>query len=108
MVRTMKSFDVFVLDVYKEEGCWIENERNRLGKLNVMSVSENVDGSDILSAMKGFTYSDLLGRRIRALDTTDRRRVYVEDYTGEGTWWEIGEVKEHKPIYMLRLREDEE
>ncbi len=101
-----KTFDVFLMDVYMEDGSWVENERHRLGKLEVTSMAGEVDGDDVLRAMGQFSFPDLMGRQLRALDTTDRRRVYVEDYTGDGTWWEIGAVKERKPIYMLRLKEE--
>ena len=42
-----------------------------------------------------------------ALNTTDRRRVYAEDYSGDGTWWEVGTVKDRMPVYGLRLIEGE-
>lgn len=106
MAVTKESYDVFLMDVYQEDGSWVENERHHLGKLEVTSVSGEVDGSDVLAAMKKFTYPDLMGRRLRALNTTDRRRVYVEDYTGDGSWWEVGEVKGRRPVYGLRLREE--
>ena len=48
-----------VMDMYMDEGGWTENERHLLGELTVES----------------------------ALNTTDRRRVYAEDYSGDGTWW---------------------
>lgn len=101
-MATMKMFEVFVLDVYQEDGCWVENERHCLGKLKVMPVAGEIDGSDILAAMKQFSYSDLMGRRFQALQTTDRRRVYVEDYYGDGSWWEVGTVKGRMPVYGLR------
>lgn len=70
-------FDVFYLDMWADgEGGWEENERHFL-----------------------------CGRQIRTLDTTDRRRVYAEDYYGSGEWWEVGSVKEWRPIYGLQLKE---
>lgn len=100
-------FEVFGLDVYEDEGGWVENERHRLGKLEVTSgLNQEIDGTDILVAMKRFGYPDLCGRHIQALSTTDRRRVYVEDYSGDGTWWEIGTVRGRMPVYGLRLVED--
>ena len=38
--------------------------------------------------------------------TTDRRTVYAEDYYGDGSWWEVGAVKNHVPVYGLKLKED--
>lgn len=99
----MAQYDVFMLDVYQDECGWVENERHYLGKLDVTPASGEVDEGDILAAMLKFSYPDLMGRRLRALNTTDRRRVYVEDYTGDGTWWEIGTVKGRMPVYGLRL-----
>ena len=100
-------FEVFYLDVYMEDGCWVENERHRLGKLEVApALSQEVDEADILTAMRRFSYPGLCGRCLQALNTTDRRRVYVEDYYGDGTWWEIGTVKDRMPVYGLRLMEE--
>ena len=100
-------FEVFVLDVYQEDGCWIENERHRLGKMEVLTaLSQEIDAAEILTAMARFSYPDFCGRRLRALNTTDRRRVYAEDYYGDGTWWEVGTVKDRMPVYGLRLMED--
>jgi len=100
-------FDVYYLDVYMDEGGWTENERHRLGRMEVVpTLSQRIDGTEILSAMARFSYPDLCGRRLRALDTTDRRRVYAEDFYGDGTWWEVGTVKNRMPVYGLKLMED--
>ena len=72
-------FEVYYMDMYMDEGGWTENERHLLGELTVES----------------------------ALNTTDRRRVYAEDYSGDGTWWEVGTVKDRMPVYGLRLIEGE-
>jgi len=101
-MATKKVFEVFVLDVYQEDGCWVENERHRLGKLEVTPATGDVDGYDILAAMKQFSYSDLMGHRYQAIQTTDRRRVYAEDYYGDGSWWEVGTVKDRMPVYGLK------
>ena len=99
--------DVYYLDMCSDgEGGWEENERHFLGELRITPVlGAEIDSKDVLSAMRKFSYSDLCGRQIRALDTTDRRRVYAEDYYGSGEWWEVGTVKERRPIYGLRLKE---
>ncbi len=100
-------FEVYALDVYQEDGCWIENERHRLGKMEVLpALGQEIDTVEILSAMARFSYPDLCGRRLRALNTTDRRRVYAEDYYGDGTWWEVGTVKDRMPVYGLKLLDD--
>ena len=46
-----------------------------------------------------------LARRM-ALVTTDRRTVYAEDYYGDGSWWEVGAVRNRVPVYGLKLRGD--
>lgn len=103
-----QSFEVYLLDMYEDEyGEWQENERHLLGKLTLEHlVGGEVDAADILSAMQQFSYPDLMGRRVRALDTADRRKVYAEDLYGSGTWWEVGTVKGHMPVYGLRLMEE--
>ena len=100
-------FEVYALDVYQEDGCWIENERHRLGKMEVLPAwgHEN-DTLEILSAMARFSYPHLCGSRLRPLNPTDRRRVYAEDYYGDGTWWEVGTVKDRMPVYGLKLLDD--
>ena len=104
----MQVFEVYLLDVFMDEGGWEENERHLLGNISVAPVvGFEVDENDILSALRRFSYSDLAGRRIQALDTTDRRKVYAEDYYGSGEWWKVGTVKGHMPVYGLKLKEDE-
>lgn len=102
-----QNYKVYLLDLYMDECGWQENERHQLGQLTVEpSCGSEVNAMDILKAMNGFAYSDLLGRQIRALDTIDRRRVYAEDPYGSGTWWEVGMVKGHMPVYGLQLMEE--
>lgn len=79
-------FEVYLLDMYEDEyGDWQENERHLLGHLTVGPlVGNEIDARDILGAMHRFSYPDLVGRKIRALDTVDQRRVYAEDLYGSG------------------------
>lgn len=99
-------FEVYALDVYQEDGEWIENERHSLGKLVVIpAFSRDIDADEILSAMTRFSYPDLCGCHLRALNATDRRRVYADDCHGDGTWWKIGTVKDRMPVYGLKLME---
>ena len=100
-------FDVYLLDVYLDEDGWRENERHKLGSVEVdYTIGEAPDGVDILAALKNFSYRDLSGRSIGALVTTDRRKVYAEDCYGDGSWWEIGAVKNRVPVYGLKLKGD--
>lgn len=97
-------FDVYLLDVYKDEGVWTENERHKLGSMEVKPViGSDLDCRDIIEALMNFKYQDLVGRQYNALNTSDRRRVYAEDYYGNGEWWEVGTVKEHMPVFGLAL-----
>lgn len=102
-------FDVFLLDVYQDEGGWIENERHFLGTTDLkIANGGEPDEVDILNALRKFSYRDVSGREIRALDTTDRRTVFAEDYYGDGSWWEVGTVKEKMPVYGMKAVEDDE
>lgn len=101
-------FEVYYMDMYMDEGGWIENERHLLGKLTVKpALNREIDEIDILTAMARFSYPDYCWCYHKALTTTDRRRVYAEDYSGDGTWWEVGTVKDRMPVYGLRLIEGE-
>lgn len=101
------AFDVYLLDVYLDEGGWIENERHLLGNMEVEpAIGKEIDAVDVLAALKKFRYRDYTGRQISALATTDRRTVYAEDYYGDGSWWEVGAVKNHVPVYGLKLKGD--
>lgn len=99
-------FEVYYMDMFMDEGGWTENERHLLGELAVEpALNGEIDDTDILAAMARFSYPDYNGCRHGVLTTTDRRRVYAEDYYGDGTWWEIGTVKDRMPVYGLRLIE---
>lgn len=102
----MYVFHVFLLDMLADEdGGWQENERHRLGELVVRpAFGMEIDAADILDALRHFSYTDMTGRRFGALDTTDCRLVYAEDYYGNGEWWEVGTVKDHIPVYGLALK----
>ena len=102
-----RKFEVYLLDVFLDESGWQENERFYLGTLEVEpAVGADLDDVDILAAMKNFRYRDYTGRQISALVTTDRRTVYAENYYGDGSWWEIGAVKNRVPVYGLKFRGD--
>lgn len=102
-------FAVYLLDVFLDESGWQENQRFHLGELEIEPViGKELDDVDILTAMRKFSYQDFTGRRINALITTDRRKVYAEDCYGDGTWWEIGSIEDRVPVYGLKLRENAE
>ena len=45
------AFDVYLLDVYLDEGGWIENERHLLGNMEVEpAIGKEIDAVDVLSA----------------------------------------------------------
>ena len=96
--KKKQSYDVYLLDMYLDECGWTENERHLLGKLDIeLTVGTEIDDVDVLTALKNFSYRDLTGRSISALVTTDRRTVYAEDYYGDGSWWEVGAVRNGFP-----------
>lgn len=42
-------FDVYLLDMYLDEGGWVENERHLLGKLEIRpAVGSSIDEADVL------------------------------------------------------------
>ena len=99
-------FDVFALDMIpgSDEG-WIENERHLVGRVAVEAESyDTISDKNILKALKNFDLKTITGSLIPALNTTDRRRIFAEDYYGDGTWWEVGNVRQHKPCYGLHFR----
>ena len=100
-------FDVYLLDVYKDEFGWTENERYKLGRMEVEPIiGSELDCEDIIEALRHYTYQDMVGIQHNALNTSDRRRVYAEDYYGDGEWWEVGTVKERMPVFGLaRVKE---
>ena len=89
-------FTVFEMDVFLEDGDWVANGWHKLGILSVNAAEGELE-QGILLALEGFD----IGRSYPALDTHDRRRVFCESDDGE--WFEVGAVKQHKPIYGLRL-----
>ena len=97
-------FEAYQMDMLPEEGTWVENNRHYIGKLYVPAENINdLDDKKILKAMSEFKVGTLFGADTYAVSTTDRRRVYAEDLYGDGTWWEVGRVHFHKPVYGLRL-----
>ena len=105
--QEVRSYDLYLLDMWADgdEG-WYENQRFRLGILNVSHKLFNTDEDDILEEMLSFRYREITGRYCPLITTTDRRRLFIEDVYGDGSWWEVGDVAGHRPIYGLRLRDD--
>lgn len=100
-------FIVYLLDMFCDsDSCWVENARTQIGSLVVEKKPEDITDKDILRALSQFTTTDLMGRTCYTILTTDRRRVYAEDLYQNGSWWEVGEVKGHMPMYGLELVKD--
>ena len=97
-------FNVYLLDMWgNEEDGYEENDRHYVGAIHVPAPSfEEVTEVGILKAMKKLEIRQLFGPTVRALTTRDRRKVYIEDLYGDGTWWEIGTKKERRPVYGLK------
>ena len=98
-------FRVYRLDMYLDENnSWVENQRFLLGKVRVpMNEDGSVDDASVLTAVKAFKCRDFNDCEVQILNTTDRRRVYVEDLYGDGMWLEIGSVKGRVPCYGLEV-----
>lgn len=100
-------YEVYLLSMYKnDEGLWTENDRYRLGDLEVDAPKGEPGPKDIVKALGGFKIRELTGREISVLSTTDMRRVYAEDYYGDGSWWDVGEVKGRVPTYGLKRKDE--
>ena len=96
-------FILYELDMLAgEDGGWEENDRIKLGTVKVESAEKDLE-KEILKALKSFEVKVLFGGSYMALNTCDKRKVYCEDLYGSGTWFEVGEVKKHRPIYGLAL-----
>lgn len=97
-------FEVYQMDMLPDESGWRENDRHYLGKIHLSADSINdIDDKMILNTMSRFEVGRLYGKRTFAICTTDRRRVYAEDLYGDGEWWEVGLVRQHKPVFGLKL-----
>lgn len=97
-------FTVYLMDMLRDpDSGWIENARTQLGSLEVEKELEEVTDKDLLNALSQFTARDVMGRQCGTISTTDRRRVYAEDLYQDGSWWEVGAVKGHQPMYGLEL-----
>lgn len=97
-------YKIYRLDMYQDgDGAWVENDRLPLGTLDIDGDIESLTDVSILAALARFSFQDCVGRSIHVINTTDRRRIYAEDLYGDGTWWEVGEVKGHMPTYGLEL-----
>lgn len=112
---TKVTYAVYLLDVYAgesgERGDWDENQRTFLGDMS-FETSEKTIEKDLLNALAKFEIKDVLGiPRGTALNTTDRRRVYVEladDFESRfGDVYEVGEVKGLRPVYRLLFKKEE-
>lgn len=93
-------FILYLLDMWgNEKEGWVENNRFDLGRLYVPVDSDgSIRDTEILKAMKKKKVG--LGK---ALNTISRKIVYVADYNGDGTWYEIGWVEDAKPVYGLKF-----
>ena len=99
-------FKVFVLDMLPDESGWVENNRYHVGKIDLpVNSVDDITEEMVLKAMSELEIETLFGKAVKALGTTDRRRVYAEDYSGDGSYWEVGRKALRKPLYGLRLEE---
>ena len=103
--RTGVSYDVYQMDMCaSEDGTgWIENARLLIGSVTLPVTSlEDVTEVMVLKALKKARFTGMTGlTSFRPLATRNRKKVYAEDYYGDGQWWEVGSVKGHCPMYGL-------
>ena len=101
----MLVFDVFFLDMLPAgDGGWEENARYSVGKISVDAETvDDVTDKMLLNALHNLQLRNLVGPRYSAIQTTDRRVMYAEDFYGDGQWWEVGIRKGHEPCYGLKL-----
>lgn len=102
-MNRMKKFEVYSLDMLPDENDgWVENERQKIGTIKIQSGEQSLPAA-MLAALRNLTCRDIAGREHYILNTTDRRRIYVEDFYGTGEWWEVGTKKGRKPFLGLQL-----
>ena len=102
-MNKMKKFEVYSLDMLPDEnGGWVENERQKIGTLEIRCSEQSIPRC-ILDGLHNSIVRDIAGREHHILDTTDRRRIYIEDFYGTGEWWEVGTKKGNKPFLGLQL-----
>ena len=97
-------FEVFELDMWPDgEGGWEENDRHRLGRIQIdVDSIDKITDVKLIDALYRFKVRGSFGLTSPAINTTDRRRVYAEDLYGDGRWFEVGAKKEHLPMYGLK------
>ena len=102
------NFDVYLMEMLPSENCgWVENNRTRVGHIAVPAKTvDEIGDKMLLDAMFRLKLRNKNGLTEPAICTTDRRRVYAEDYYGDGGWFEIGAKAGHKPIYGLKPYEN--
>ena len=103
--HTCVIYDVYHLDMYaSEDGTgWIENARLLIGSVTLpVTRLEDVTEVMVLKALKKARFTGMTGlASFCPLATRNRKKVYAEDYYGDGQWWEVGAVKGHCPMFGL-------
>jgi len=103
MEKRYAVFAVYELDVWPDEdGGWRWNDKIRVGNIRVPN-PPGIGYSEvsILKALKKLTVTEMTGRKYRCLETRNRRKVFIEDVSGDGLWFEVGTIKDQKPIYSV-------
>lgn len=109
MEKRYAVFSVYELDVVPDEyGGWIWNDKIRVGSIHVPNLPGiGISEVSILKALKKLTVTEMTGRKYRCLETRNRRKVFIEDLSESGHWFEVGAIKDHKPMYSVEYKYSE-
>lgn len=94
------NYDVFLLDVYLYDDQWVENDRYKIGKIEI---DDKDTDKDILNKLKQLTFKDCSGHLFTAISSNDLRSVFVDHFD---TTIEIGSKKNNRKPDLLLVIED--
>jgi hypothetical protein len=102
------TYDVFSLDCYLDESGWVVNDQCHVGTISLpasLMNNQEEEKKAILTALTQLEICDVTGMRTqKALATTDPNLVAVEDYYGDGSWYEVVSVRAgNMPVYGVEF-----
>lgn len=93
-------YDVYLLDVYRVDDDWIENDRWKVGEVDI---NDSDTSKDILNHLKDVTFKDLSGHTFSAIESSDLRSIFVDYFDNT---IEIGSKKNnHRPEILLQAKD---
>ena len=98
-------FDVFQMDVIPDGyGGWEESDRHYVATIKYPADSvKEIDRKTMLEIMADTYVRHFTGRQVPLTNSTDLRKMFVDDMSYNGTWFEVGVRYHHKPMYGLKL-----